>query len=38
MEGFKNAAPAYAAVPRLVWKLWLSDKEKDTAAGIYYFT
>ena len=37
MKAFDDAAPAFAAVPGLVWKLWLSDKEKSMAAGIYYF-
>lgn len=37
LKAFDDAAPAFAAVPGLTWKLWLSNKEKSMVAGIYYF-
>jgi len=37
MGPFREAAPVYANVEGLVWKLWLVNQEKGTAGGIYYF-
>ena len=30
-------APEFAAVPGCIWKIWLIDKEKQEAGGVYLF-
>ena len=30
-------APLFAAVPGCIWKIWLIDKEKSEAGGVYLF-
>ena len=36
MAAFEEAAPAFAAIKGLTWKIWLEDKD-GTISGLYYF-
>ena len=37
MAAFEQAAPAFAAIKGLTWKIWLENKEDGTISGLYYF-
>jgi hypothetical protein len=37
MAAFEEAAPAFAAIKGLTWKIWLENKEDGTISGLYYF-
>jgi len=37
MGAFNQAAPAFAAVKGLTWKIWLENEKDGTINGLYYF-
>jgi hypothetical protein len=37
VQALAPVAQSYAAVPGLIWKLWLISKEKSEAGGLYLF-
>ncbi len=37
MAAFEQAAPAFAAIKGLTWKIWLENEEDGTISGLYYF-
>ncbi len=37
VQAVAPAAESYAAVPGLLWKLWIINEEKGEAGGLYFF-
>ena len=37
MAGFREAAPVFAKLDGLVWKIWLENEEEGILGGVYYF-
>lgn len=37
IEAYKQAAPAFAAIKGLTWKIWLENNKDGTISGLYYF-
>jgi hypothetical protein len=37
MDDFRKAAPVFAAIDGLIWKIWIENDTDGTVGGFYYF-